>query len=62
MTIVQQVQQHAGAIGASVTASSTVTSFLTSAMPILQFIAVCVSIGVGCITFAWYVKRFRTGK
>jgi hypothetical protein len=54
----QMIQQHTGAIGTTVTASTGVLGLLTNNVPTLQAISLVVSIIVGLLTIAWYIRRF----
>ncbi len=51
--------ETAARIGAGVTGASTVTSFVTTALPIVQFIAAVVGVAVGLATLVYYIKRIR---
>lgn len=44
---------------ASVSGGSTVLSFFTDALPLLQFISVCVGIVAGVLTIILAVKKLR---
>lgn len=57
MTI-EQVQQHTGAVGASVTGGSAFIGFVTDAIPVLQALSLLVSIVAGALTALWYVRKF----
>jgi hypothetical protein len=52
------IQQHTGAVGTTVTAGTGVLSILTNNIPTLQAISLVVSILVGLLTLAWYIRRF----
>lgn len=60
--ISQQIQQHAGQIGAGVTVGTGVAGFVASAIPVLQALSLAVSILVGIATLVWYVLKIKRGK
>lgn len=46
-------------IGTGTTTASVVTTFLATAMPVVQFLAACVGLAVGVVTFIYWVKQLR---
>ena len=60
--ISEQVQQHAGQIGAGVTVGTGFAGFIASAIPVLQALSLCVSVLVGLATLVWYVLKIKREK
>lgn len=51
------IQQHIGAVGASVTTGSAFMGWVVAATPILQFTSLLVSTVAGVLTVVWYVRK-----
>ena len=49
---------HTGTVGTTVTASTGLLGIFTNNIPALQAISLVVSIVVGLLTIAWYIRRF----
>lgn len=45
--------------GVVVSSSATVTSFVATALPVVQFIAACIGVCVGIATLIYYIKQIR---
>lgn len=58
---IQQIQEHAGAVGTSTMAVTGIAGFIAEATPILQFALLCVSLIVGVLTAVYYVRKIRKG-
>ena len=54
---IQQVQEHAGAVGTSTMALTGIAGFIAEATPILQFALLCVSLIVGVLTAVYYLRK-----
>ena len=52
-------EQFIAKAGPPVAVSATVTSFIATALPVVQFIAACVGLLVGLATLIYYVKQIR---
>lgn len=46
-------------VGSGVTGAAVVTSFIATALPIVQFIAACIGVCVGVATLVYYIKMIR---
>ena len=58
----QQVHQHAGVVGAAVTASTGLVGWLAPAISVLQIISLLISIAVGLLTARHYIRKWRKGE
>lgn len=60
MTIIPQ--QHVGAVSAGVAVGGTVLSRAIELQPLLQDLALLVSILAGLVSVAWHVYKFKSRK
>lgn len=56
------IQNHAGAVGAGVSAGAGMLSKVVAMTPELQALSIVISIVAGVLTVIWYVRRLFTGK
>lgn len=45
--------------GTGVTGASILTTFIATALPVVQFIAACIGVCVGVATLVYYIKQIR---
>jgi len=52
-------EQMIAKAGPPVSVAATATSFVATALPVVQFIAACIGVLVGCATLIYYIKQIR---
>ncbi len=51
--------EQAAKAGIALSSTATVTSFVATALPVVQFVAACIGVLVGLATLVYYIKRIR---